>query len=255
MDIARETWENGDPVTDKLKLSTIQYIEKLQRNIKTAMSMASENMQQAQHKMKTQFDKQCSVRVLQPGDKALLLRPSSSSKIMAEWIGPIDVLQRCENDNYKVKIGKRIAKYHINSLRKYHEAETDCHATTVNVIIDADTDDCDDLITPDINTDGDADACDALCDVSLGDKLTSEERSQLLQLLGQYGDVLTEKLGRTDWTEHVIRVTDDTPVYQTSYRIPDAMRDQVEYELRDMLQNGIIKFDDETKYKSPHLHL
>ena len=29
------------------------------------------------------------------------------------------------------------------------------------------------------------------------------------------------------------------------------MRDQVEYELRDMLQNGIIKFDDETKYNSP----
>jgi len=46
-------------------------------------------------------------------------------------------------------------------------------------------------------------------------------------------------------------VNSDEPIWQTPYKIPDALRDKVEQELQNMLDAGIIRFDPETKYNSP----
>ena len=50
---------------------------------------------------------------------------------------------------------------------------------------------------------------------------------------------------------HKIRVTDETPCYQPSYRLPETLRKPVEEELMSMLQNGLIKRDDDTSWNSP----
>jgi len=54
-------------------------------------------------------------------------------------------------------------------------------------------------------------------------------------------------------TQHVITLKegDQTPIFDNSYRIPDALRNPVENELKRMLQNGIIKYDPNTNYNSP----
>ena len=46
-------------------------------------------------------------------------------------------------------------------------------------------------------------------------------------------------------------MTSDEPIWQPSYKIPDALRDKVEMELQRMLDAGIIKYDPETRYNNP----
>jgi len=51
--------------------------------------------------------------------------------------------------------------------------------------------------------------------------------------------------------EHSIRVTDETPCYQSPYKIPEALREQVYDELMQMIRNDVIQFGDQTKYVVP----
>ena len=59
--------------------------------------------------------------------------------MMSQWKGPYSVIRRCENNNYELQVNKRRAMLHINSLRKYNEAEPDDQpAEVVNVVLNDD---------------------------------------------------------------------------------------------------------------------
>ena len=54
--------------------------------------------------------------------------------------------------------------------------------------------------------------------------MTPHQREQMQQLLQQYNDILSDVPGRTDLLQHEVRVIDDTPSWQPSYKIPEALR-------------------------------
>ena len=87
--------------------------------------------------------------------------------------------------------------------------------------------------------------------VMMGDQLTDEQRDQLTELLHEYSaTVFSPKLGRTDLVQHHIQLTDETPTWQSSYPVPESLRDEVECE-RKRKQDGLIELDTESKYNSP----
>jgi len=90
-------------------------------------------------------------------------------------------------------------------------------------------------------------------DVIIGQQLTPAQKEQIRRLLTEYKDVFSDKPGHTNLTQHVITLKegDQTPIFENSYRIPDALRNPVENELKRMLQNGIIKYDPNTNYNNP----
>jgi len=67
------------------------------------------------------------------------------------------------------------------------------------------------------------------------------------QLLRHYGDAFSYTSGTAHWIKHEIKVTDEIPYYQTSYRVPGAMRNLVEKELIKMLNSGIMQYDYNTR--------
>jgi len=73
----------------------------------------------------------------------------------------------------------------------------------------------------------------------------------LTELLDEFADVFDQKPGKTDLITHKLHVTDDTPIWQLSYPIPLALRDQVHDELQKLLDADIIQYDAETRYNSP----
>jgi len=111
LDIAKETWTSGDQTSERLKISTLDYIEKLKRNIETALAAARENMDKAQQEMKFQFDKRSTERALKPGEKAILLLPTTANKIMMSWRGPYTVLRSCGNNSIR-----KSRSWHIFSM-------------------------------------------------------------------------------------------------------------------------------------------
>jgi len=145
-------------------------------------------------------------------------------------------------------------------LRKYYTNEEDDSAS-VNMMVIEDVDE-DELLAeweqmptdsaPDGQTSGKTDTIDSSNNkFNIAQRLTVEQKQEFQQMLEEFPDVFTDKLGKTDKIKHRIQVTDEIPCYQLPYRIPETLRDSVEHELSQMLEDGIIQYDDKTSYNSP----
>jgi len=237
---------------DHLKMPTVKYMQQLNERIETALAAARENDREAQQRMKAHYDQRSSTRKLEPDDRALILLPTSDNKLLAQWQGPFRVLRRCENNNYELDLGHRKAILHINCLRKYEAPDAD-NVQQVNMIISDYTDveaDCADMsaVTGDDRT---GVTPQQGVPYNIGQQLSAEQRDQMEQLLSRYRGVFSDTPGRTNLTEHVIRVTDETPCYQPAYRIPESMRDAVHDELMKMVDSGILVYENDSAWNSP----
>ena len=233
---------------EQLRMPAAKYIQQLSERIETALKAAGQNVRDAQQRNKHYYDKQSSERFLEPGDLALILLPTDNIKLTARWQGPYTVLRRGENNNYVLDVNGRQATLHINALRKYHQGDGDNEPTeTVNVIINCDAD-----LRAEAAGETDEDIKQRGGErFAIGEQLTADQRTAIKVLLQGYPEVFTDVPGCTHLMQHVIRVTDETPCFQHSYKIPEGMRDAVEEELKTMEKNGIIQYDPDATWNSP----
>ena len=81
-------------------------------------------------------------------------------------------------------------------------------------------------------------------DLNSLDSWTLELADATCQLLGKYHDVFSldpAELGCTHSTEHIIKLTDDTPFKERFRRIPPPMVEEVRNHLKEMLESGTIR--------------
>ena len=81
-------------------------------------------------------------------------------------------------------------------------------------------------------------------DLSTLDLWTPELADTAWWLLAEYHDVFSldpTELGCTHSTEHIIKVTDDTPFKQQFRQIPPPMVEEVKNHLKEMLESGTIR--------------
>lgn len=67
--------------------------------------------------------------VLESGEEVLVLLPTSSNKLLAQWQGPYRLLHRVGGVNYEFHMPdkrKRRAIFHVSMLRKWHQPEATC---------------------------------------------------------------------------------------------------------------------------------
>ena len=166
-----------------------------------------------------------------PGQVVLVLLPTTSNKLLAQWLGPYRVLRRVGEVNYKVYMPdkrKRRAVLHINMLKKWNQPEAMCLWT-----VGVDPDEENDVPTWRGEESGRS--------PSVGTQLTVQQKRQLLELLSDFKSVMSGRCGRTCISQHHIRTTGGLPVRQWPYRMPHAYRDTVERELEMMLREGVIE--------------
>ena len=70
--------------------------------------------------------------------------------------------------------------------------------------------------------------------------LTQEHTAEMGDFVGKFRDIFTDRPGRTNLIEHDIRVTNETPVRQTMYPTPFALKETIELEVKQMLDLKII---------------
>jgi hypothetical protein len=75
---------------------------------------------------------------------------------------------------------------------------------------------------------------------NIGSQLESHQASTMKQLLTEFSDVFTDKLGRTDFTEHKIKIQDPKTCDSTPYKVPQALQPQVQQEIECPLAKGIF---------------
>jgi ribosomal protein L21E len=85
--------------------------------------IVKENLKKVQGKQKQQYDKNARLREFTPGDPVLVLLPTSTSKLLAQWQGPYQVLKRVGRVSYLVDMRdkrKRKRIFHVNMLKEFH---------------------------------------------------------------------------------------------------------------------------------------
>ena len=69
-------------------------------------------------RQKKYFDRKTKDRELRVQDKVLLLLPTSTNKLLAEWKGPYEVIDQVSPVDYAIKLKKKTSKtFHINMMK------------------------------------------------------------------------------------------------------------------------------------------
>ena len=101
----------------------MSYVLTIQERLAQLRDMVHDNLQNAQANQKQWYDRHARNRQFQPGDQVLVLLPTSTNKLLAEWRGPYPILRKVSDVNYEVKLTdgrKKKRILHVNMLRERH---------------------------------------------------------------------------------------------------------------------------------------
>ena len=113
----KEVWE-ADKKSDE---SVVSHIVLVRERLEEMTELVEENVRAAQGQQKKWYDQTARQRELQPDEEVLVLLPTSSNKLLAQWQGPYRILRRVGKVNYEVVMPnkrKRRNVFHVNMLKK-----------------------------------------------------------------------------------------------------------------------------------------
>jgi len=103
LQILRQLWtrEQADPEVR----TTYQYVVDLRNKLEETWEMTREELRKHQVIQKRQFDYRAKDRTFKHGDLVLILLPTSDNKMLMQWRGPFQVLERVEGADYRIQVG------------------------------------------------------------------------------------------------------------------------------------------------------
>jgi len=117
MSILRElmTSEKVEP-----EVKTIyEYVLDLKDRLQTTCELAQIELQKSQIRQKKYYDSKTKVRTFEKGDEVFVLLPTDSNKLLLQWKGPFEILEKVTGDDYRVQLVGRTKTFHANMLKKY----------------------------------------------------------------------------------------------------------------------------------------
>ena len=112
LDVPKESWETSS----KSNESIISYVLSMQEKLSTMYELAKENLAKAQQRQKRWHDENAKERQIEPESQVLVLLPTETSKLLAQWYGPYPVLHQLSPVNYEVDMydkKKRRRIFHV----------------------------------------------------------------------------------------------------------------------------------------------
>ena len=230
LDVLRDTWEAGK----RSEESVVSYVLSVREKLDKMSELVRDNLEAAQKLQKTWYDQNAREREFEEGEQVLVLLPTSTNKLVAQWQGPYRVLKRQGKVDYLIDMHdrrKRRRVYHVNMLRKWHVPSVGSYMAEELPV----RDDEDDV---QVWNDGQDTTDDK---PAIGEQLGQEQRAELQRLLGEFSDVFQNKPGLTSLAAHHVPTGSARPVRLPPYRLPYTYRQSVKEELDEMLENGIIE--------------
>jgi len=77
----------------------------------------------SQEKQQKYYNRKAKSRIFQKVEKVLVLLPTDSSKLLLQWKGPFEVIEKVREDDYKIQLTGRTKMFHANMLKKYFERD------------------------------------------------------------------------------------------------------------------------------------
>lgn len=241
LDLLKRRWE-GPAVAPKEK-GVLQYVLQMRDRLEKYREEANINLQQAQRAQKTWYDKHARQREFKPGQKVLLLLPSSTSKLLAKWQGPFTVVRKMGPVTYEVdhpEKGKEKQTYHVNLLKAWKEKVNPVKNASLLVRQVAEEDDSEGVVE-DWKSPGKVDLS----------HLDGKRPVELQLVFDDFPQLFHQAPGKTSVLQHIIRLkTDQGPIRQHCYRVPERLVGALKDEIKTMLKMGVIEPSD-SEWSSP----
>lgn len=192
--------------------------------------LAQAHMAEAQQHQKTWYDQSARQRSFDPGQKVLVMLPTSDSKLLAKWQGPFEVQRKLGPTTYRVSTpGQRRSSrvLHVNLLKEW-VPRTEKGAEVLLIRAVKEEEEVDDQYLP-IPISSDLDLS----------HLSEDQQSQVKPLINP--EIFQEYPGRTKLVEYDIVLQPDATVRRMSYRIPERLLVSLKKEVDLMLSLGIIQ--------------
>ncbi|KAI2645187.1 Retrovirus-related Pol polyprotein from transposon 17.6 [Labeo rohita] len=196
--------------------TVIEHVKQMRERIDRIMPLVREHLSKAQQAQQRHFNRAAQPREFQPGDRVMVLVPTSACKFLASWKGPYTITEKVGPVTYRLRQpGRRRSEqlYHINLLKKWVGTRDQLAALSLT-----------DPVVVDINP-----------------HLSAAQKTELQHLVGQYPDVFSSRPGQTNVIQHDIRTPPGVIVRQRPYRVPEARRQAIEEEVQEMLKLGVIE--------------
>ena len=232
LDILKESWEADRRGPE----SVVSYILMIQDRLTQLRDIVHENLKDAQRTQKEWYDRHARNREFQPGDQVLVLLPTSTNKLLAEWRGPYPIERKISSVNYEIRMTdsrKKKRVFHVNMLREWHSPSA--ASFLAEEVIGEPPIQADDVVLWD-GTGGDESEKPLI-----SSRLKSTQRVELNELLQEFDDVLSSRPGKTQLAECCVNTGRASPIRLPPYRLPHAYRDIVKSELEEMEKDGIIE--------------
>jgi len=217
--------------------------------------MAHDELRRNQSLQKRHFDFRARERTFKRGDQVLILLPTSDNKLLMQWRGPFEVLDRIEGHDYLIQLANRQKILHANLLKKYISAmpqepesvDAADSQVTAAAILEPEEEFIDQ--GPELETLNPLQK-ETIKDVKVSPKLSESQQADVQALLEEYQDIFTDVPSITNVGEHGIQLTSVEPIKGKPYPLPHAMRETLERELDSMLAMGVIE-ESTAAYASP----
>lgn len=210
--------KEGEPVGQK-PIDIGELRDKLQQLAEWARS----NLWEAQENQRHRYDSQVKEREFNPGDKVLLLLPTSETKLLAKWQGPYVVNRRVGKVDYEVRTPdkqRELKIFHVNLLKAWKE-----RAQEVSL---------GEELGPSA-----IEAMGAGGSPSPGETLNPQQASDLVKVQREFPLVFSKKPGMTKLVQHHIKVKGDKVVRLPPRKWPKHLEEVLNKEVEAMLELGV----------------
>ena len=251
--------------------TTYEYVLDLKEKLQQTCELAQQELAKAQSRQRKYFNQKAKERSFRVGDKVLVLLPTNQNKLLLQWKGPFEIIEKVRDNDYRIQMEGRTNLFHANMLKQYHSREEESsqvrEVQSVQndsaVVITQNLDSSEVVSAVVLENEDEVESVPTLTeqlyevkqgesfkDVDICPDLTEEQKEDVRQLLEEFSEIFTDVPGRTTVAEHSILLTTGIPVYSKPYPLPHSMQEVVEDELDSMLKLGVIE-PSSSPYASP----
>ena len=205
---------------DLWEMDVGSYSETLIEKLEVMRDVQRERMLKASKDRKQYFDKKAVRRVLTAGDLVLVRKPGLSSKLEESWHGPYKVLEKLNDVNYRIAVGRKKKVLHVNNMKLYVEREVEVLRMVVVGSMEVDEE-----------------------KLKLGGRV--QERSEwyvakdIEQLKAEFPKVFSSKPGKATVAKMTIDLEEGTRPHRLHpYRIPEKLKQGVRGEIEKIVNDG-----------------
>jgi len=251
LSLLKDLWEASERnITDETR-TAYEYVINLRERLAETCKVAQEELQKAGDSYQYYYDRKAKDRYLKEGDKALLLLPTNSNKLLMHWRGPFTVVKKINKWNYMINVNGVDKKFHINMLKRYYErGECETERTADDVMVDGDEGVTVASVAVIHNEESDADVdvvpnyvqTEDVNDVHVNDDLTERQKTDVRGILNKFKSIFTDVPGKTNVIEHKVKLCEEKPIRSKPYPVPFALQKGIEEEIERMLRLGLVEY-------------